>query len=60
LLLLIPAILILPIFFQLDGVWASLPTADACSLLLTGSCLLLELRHLQRRHESSFAPASAD
>ena len=50
-LLLIPAVLILPRFFGLDGVWAALPTADACSSILTGLCLFLELRHLQRRHE---------
>jgi putative MATE family efflux protein len=50
-LLLIPAVLILPHFFGLDGVWAALPTADACSSLLTGTCLFFELRHLQQRHE---------
>jgi Na+-driven multidrug efflux pump len=50
-LLLIPAVLILPHFFGLNGVWAALPTADACSSLLTAACLFLELRHLQQRHE---------
>jgi Na+-driven multidrug efflux pump len=50
-LLLIPAVLILPEFFGLDGVWAALPTADACSSILTGACLFFELRHLQQRHE---------
>jgi putative MATE family efflux protein len=50
-LLLIPAVLILPHFFGLDGVWAALPTADACSSILTGTCLFFELRHLQQRHE---------
>ncbi|MCC6124763.1 MAG: MATE family efflux transporter [Pirellulales bacterium] len=50
-LLLIPAVLILPEFFGLDGVWAALPTADACSSILTGTCLYFELRHLQKRHE---------
>ena len=50
-LLLIPAVLILPEFFGLEGVWAALPTADACSSVLTGVCLFFELRHLQQRHD---------
>ena len=49
-LLLIPAILILPRFFGLDGIWAALPTADLGSSVLTGTCLLFELRHLRDRH----------
>lgn len=51
-LLLIPAVLILPRFFGLDGVWAALPTADVGSSILTGCCLAFELRHLRRRHAS--------
>ena len=47
-LLLIPAVLILPHFFGLDGVWMSLPVADLGSSVLTGACLLLEFRHLHR------------
>jgi putative MATE family efflux protein len=49
-LLLIPAVFILPCFFGLDGVWAAFPTADLGSSILTGIWLLLELRHLQKRH----------
>ena len=49
-LLLIPALLILPCFFGLSGVWAAIPAADLCSSLLTGCCLLVELRHLDSRH----------
>ena len=49
LLILIPAVLILPMWFGLDGVWAALPTADLLSSVLTGTCLMLELRHLGRR-----------
>ncbi len=49
-LLLIPAVLILPLFFGLDGVWAALPTADFGSSLWTGIWLALELRHLHTRH----------
>jgi Na+-driven multidrug efflux pump len=51
-LLLIPALLLLPRLFGLDGVWASLPTADLGASVLTGSCLVLELRHLGRRQSS--------
>ena len=46
-LLLIPAALILPLFFGLDGVWAALPTSDFGASLLTGICLLVELRELK-------------
>jgi putative MATE family efflux protein len=49
LLILIPAVLLLPRWFGLDGVWAALPTADFLSSALTGACLTLELRHLGRR-----------
>jgi putative MATE family efflux protein len=49
-LLLIPALLILPLFFRLDGVWAAIPTADLCSSVLTAVCLAFELRHLHNRH----------
>jgi len=52
-LLLIPAILILPSFFGLDGIWAAMPTADLGSSILTGTWLALELRHLHRRHAES-------
>jgi putative MATE family efflux protein len=46
-LLLIPAALILPLFFGLDGVWAALPTSDFGASLLTGIYLLAELRELK-------------
>ena len=49
-LLLIPALLILPRFFGLDGVWAAMPTADLLSSVLTGIWLVWELRHLDDRH----------
>lgn len=52
-LLLIPAILILPCFFGLDGLWAAIPTADLGSSILTGIWLAVELRHLHRRHAES-------
>lgn len=47
-LLLIPAILILPGCFGLSGVWAAFPIADLGSSLWTAVWLLVELRHLRR------------
>ena len=49
-LLLIPAILIIPHFLGLNGVWIAIPTADLCASLLTGVWLFRELRHLRDRH----------
>ena len=54
-LLLIPAILILPHIFGLDGIWMALPTADLGSSLWTGACLFFELRHLRLRHAAEDA-----
>jgi putative MATE family efflux protein len=54
-LLLIPAVFVLPCFFGLDGVWAAFPAADLGSSILTGVWLLLELRHLHRRHMETVA-----
>ena len=48
-LFLIPALLILPYFFGLTGIWASIPTADLCAAILTGVLLFLELRHLKNQ-----------
>ncbi len=58
LILLIPAVLILPRFFGLDGVWASLPTADFVASAWTGVCLLFELRHLHARHLTTMEEAA--
>ena len=52
-LLLIPAVLVLPMFFGLDGLWAAMPTADMGSSLLTGACLYRELRHLGSKGSQS-------
>jgi Na+-driven multidrug efflux pump len=51
-LLLIPALLILPRFFGLDGVWLALPLSDFLASLTTGTCILFELRHLDERHRA--------
>jgi putative MATE family efflux protein len=58
LLLLVPALLILPRFFGLQGVlWAG-PLSDILSSLLTGWCILVELRHLTHKHQQSILPQS--
>jgi Na+-driven multidrug efflux pump len=57
-LVLIPAVLILPRFLGLDGVWAAMPAADFGSSLLTGYCLLRELRHLQQRGTHTLSDTS--
>ena len=49
-LLLIPAILILPRFFGLRGIYYAVPLADLGSALLTGIWLARELRRLDRQH----------
>jgi len=56
-LFLIPATLVLPYFFGLNGVWAALPTSDGISAFLTAALLLLELRHLGKKNgENPNAP----
>lgn len=52
-LMLIPAILILPRFFGLNGVWMAGPTADFFATLLTGSFILYELKNLQSKHNEN-------
>lgn len=49
-LLLIPALLILPRYFGLDGVLMAGPVADLVSSIVTGIFLAVELRHLDTRH----------
>jgi Na+-driven multidrug efflux pump len=56
--ILIPALLILPRFLGLDGVWASIPTADLGSSILTGTWLFFELRHLGQRHARTVRPTA--
>jgi|WetSurMetagenome_2_1015567.scaffolds.fasta_scaffold09436_5 putative MATE family efflux protein len=47
-LFLIPAILILPHFFSLDGVWMAGPVADGMSAILSGIFLYNEMRILKK------------
>lgn len=48
-LLLIPAILILPRFLGLRGIWLAGPVADVGSSILTGTWLFFEIRQLNRQ-----------
>lgn len=50
-LFLLPAVLILPIFWQMNGVFLAGPVADTLSTVMTGIFLMLELRHLTGKAE---------
>lgn len=50
LIVLIPALLILPRFFGLTGVWMSMPIADLISVCITGAFVLYEIGHMDREH----------
>lgn len=52
-LILIPALLILPHFFQLNGVLMAGPVSDLVASVLTGLWLFFELRDLNRRKAKS-------
>ncbi len=58
-LLLMPLVIILPLFFKLEGVWLSGPLSDFISAIITIIFLYLEIRHLNRKHsyESSLKKA---
>lgn len=45
--LLIPAIMIFPLFWQLDGVWLSAPICDSISAIIVGSFLFKEINRLK-------------
>lgn len=55
---LIPAILILPHFFALDGVWAAGPVADGLSGILSAVFLLNEMKILKKLEKESIPIAS--
>jgi len=54
---LIPLLLVLPKFFGLTGVWASMPIADCIAVCITGVFVLYELAHLERAHATTLAGA---
>ena len=51
----LPAILILPRFFGLDGVWASFPIADSLSFVLTLLLVLPQVRRFRKAARASTA-----
>lgn len=55
-LFLIPALLILPGFFKLDGVIASGPAADLLSAVVTGICLFFGIRTLVHNQKTVVMP----
>lgn len=52
LLFLIPALMVLPQFYGLNGVWASMPTADLASTILTAFMFLWQLRAFKKLEET--------
>jgi putative MATE family efflux protein len=58
-LLLIPAILILPRFFGLEGLLYAGPFSDLMSSLITGAFLYFELKHLDNKHEEQMQLSEA-
>lgn len=54
-LFLIPLVLILPNFFDLDGVWMSGPVADGLAAILSGIFLYNEMKRLKKLEKSSLA-----
>ena len=47
LIFLLPFIFILPRFFGLDGIWASMPLADLTSCVISASIMIYHLRKLK-------------
>ena len=51
--ILIPASIILPRIFGLNGVWAAFPTADILAILVTVTVTFFEIRNLEMKHKES-------
>lgn len=47
-LFLIPAVIILPLFFGLDGIWYAIPVADGLAVLVTGTLFFREMHFLKK------------
>ncbi|GAB6085341.1 MATE family efflux transporter [Alkaliphilus crotonatoxidans] len=52
-LVLIPAILILPRFFGVDGILMSGPVADGVASVITGIWIIMELKNLDKQHQET-------
>ncbi|MCX7747680.1 MAG: MATE family efflux transporter [Clostridia bacterium] len=59
-LLLIPAVLILPLFFKLQGVVMAGPVADLGASILTAFLILKELRRLDEKHKKQVLRLQTD
>lgn len=59
-LILIPALIILPKFFRLEGVLAAGPLADIVSTAVTGTFILIEIKRLDANHESTMIIEEGD
>ncbi|MGB8454084.1 MAG: MATE family efflux transporter [Anaerocolumna sp.] len=57
-LILIPALIILPKFFGLEGVISAGPLADVVSTVVTGIFIVIEMKRLDSRHESTLISPS--
>jgi putative MATE family efflux protein len=57
-LILIPLIIVLPIFFKVKGVLAASPISDLLAFILTAACITVEMRKLKR--EQRELPPEAD
>jgi putative MATE family efflux protein len=55
---LIPAIMILPDYFGLAGVWYAMPTSDAGALLLTSWFFFREMKLLSKKSTQNHIPAT--
>ncbi len=51
LIFLVPGILILPRFWELNGLWIAMPVSDSLAALLSFYLLVIQLRHLKRMEE---------
>ena len=47
-LVLIPCLFILPVFFGVEGVWYSMPVADAISSIWAGIMLWLQIKQFKK------------
>ncbi len=53
-----PLVVILPLFYQLNGVWISFPSSDVLTFLLAGAMLIPQIREFQRAATTESAGSS--
>lgn len=59
-LILIPALIILPKFFGLNGILSAGPLADIISSVVTGTFIFLEMRRLDTHHKATLMSEAKD